>query len=165
MLYICPMKTIKTPKVSGLKYAFAKKGASRDEALDMLRAADEAKLANMKTKKGEYVERPTGRTTEDFKAFQDERLNRRKPARLTINETGVDLSLPTKYRSKAARAQERKDIKVVRRGTASNATDQEKFMAQAAIDRNKEGNTRRTFNDLVSYNQKMRRNYNSRMEK
>jgi hypothetical protein len=158
------MKTNKTPKVSGLRYALAKKGVSRSEAKDMLRAADQDKLASMKTKKGEYVERPTGRTTEDFKAFQDERLNRRKPARLTINETGVDLSLPTKYRSKSARVQERKDIKVVRRGTASNATEGEKFMAQAAIDRNKEGNTRRTFNDLVSYNQKMRTKYNTRMK-
>jgi len=158
------MKTNKTPKVSGLRFALAKKGVSRSEAKDMLRSADQEKLAQMKTKKGEYVERPTGRSTEDFKAYQDERLNRRKPAKLTINEIGVDLSLPTKYRSKTSRVQERKDIKVVRRGTASNATEGEKFMAQAAVDRNKEGNTRRTFNDLVSYNQKMRRKYNTRMK-
>jgi hypothetical protein len=159
------MKTNKTPKVSGLRYALAKKGVSRSEAKDMLRAADQEKLAQMKTRRGEYVERPTGKTVEDFKAFQEERLNKRKPAKLTINEIGVDISLPTKYRSKAARAQERKDIKVVRRGTASNATEAEKFMAQAAIDRNKEGNTRRTFNDLVSYNQKMRTKYNTRMKR
>jgi hypothetical protein len=68
-------------------------------------------------------------------------------------------------RSKEARQQERKDIKVVRRGTASNASPQEKFLAERAVEGKKQLNTRRTFNDLVSYEYRTRRDYNSRMKK
>ena len=170
MLYICPMKTIKTPKVSGLKYALAKKGVSRGEALDMLRAPDEAKLAQMKTKRGTAVERPTGSSIKDFKGFQEERINARKPMVMEWRQGPggnkyLHYEAPTKLRSKEARQQERKDIKVVRRGTASNASPQEKFLAERAVEGKKQLNTRRTFNDLVSYEYRTRRDYNSRMKK
>jgi hypothetical protein len=157
------------PKIKGLAYLMAKKGVSRGEALDMLRAPDENSLAQMRTKKGDYVERPTGASVKDFKSFQNERLNRRNKAGFEVkkfmNTYDVNIQLPTKLRSKDARMQEKKDVKIVRRGTASNATEQEKLLAKSAIDKNKVGNTRRTFNNLLSYEAAMRRKYNSRMNK
>lgn len=163
------MKTIKNPKVSGLRYALAKKGASRREALDMLRAPDEEKLSQMRKKDGTAPERPTGATVKDFKSFENERINARKKAVLEwrmspMGNKYLHYEPPTKLRPKEARKQERKDIKIVRRGTASNATPEEKFMAQGAINENKELNTRRTFNNLVSYEYRLRRKYNNRMK-
>lgn len=164
------MKTIKNPKVSGLRYALAKKGVSRSEALDRLRAPDDAKLAQMKTKKGTAVERPTGSSTKDFKGFQEERINARKPMVMEWKQGPggnkyLHYEAPTKLRSKEARQQERKDIKVVRRGTAPNASPQEQLLSERAVEGNKQLNTRRTFNDLVSYEYRTRRKYNSRMKK
>ena len=169
MLYICPMKTIKTPKVSGLKYALAKKGASRGGALDMLRAPDESKLAQIRKKDGTAPERATGSTAKDFKSFENDRINVRKKTVLEwrmgpMGNQYLHYEPPTKLRPKEARQQERKDIKVVRRGTASNATPEEKFLAERAIEGNKELNTRRTFNNLVSYEHRLRRKYNNRMK-
>lgn len=163
------MKTIKNPKVSGIRYALAKKGVSKREAVDMLRAPDEDKLAQMRKKDGTAPERPTGSAAKDFKNFEKERINARKKvvAELRMNPMGTPYfhyEAPKKLRPKEARQQERKDIKVVRRATASNATPEEKLMAQKAIQGNKELNTRRTFNNLVSYEYRIRRKYNNRMK-
>lgn len=163
------MKQGGNPKVKGLAYLLAKKGASKAEARDMLRAPDESRLAQMRKKDGTAPERPTGSTAKDFKNFEKDRINARKKmvAEFRMSPKGAPYlyyEAPTKLRPKEARQQERKDIKVVRRATASNASPEEKVMAQKAIQGNKELNTRRTFNNLVSYEYKLRRKYNNRMK-
>ena len=150
-------------------YALDKKVASRRESIDILRAPDESKLAQMRKKYGTAPERPTGSAVKDFKSFENERINARKKAVLEwrmspMGNKYLHYEAPTKLRPKEARKQERKDIKIVRRGPASNATPEEKFMAQGAINENKELNTRRTFNNLVSYEYRTRRKYNNRMK-
>lgn len=164
------MKPTGLPKVKGLAYLLAKKGASRAEARDMLRAPDGEKLAQMRKKDGTAPQRPTGSTVKDFKNFEKERINARKKmvAEWRMSPMGAPYfhyEAPKKLRPKEARQQERRDIKVVRRATASNATPEEKLMAQKAIQGNKELNTRRTFNNLVSYEYRIRRKYNNRMKK
>jgi hypothetical protein len=157
------------PKIKGLAYLVAKKGVSRGQALDMLRAPDENALAQMRTKKGVAPSRPTGSTIKDFKSFENERLNRRTKGELKsekfMGKTVIKYTAPKKLRSKEARKQEKIDVRIVRRGTASNASPEEKLLSMSTIDKNKVGNTRRTFNNLVSYESAMRRKYNSRMKK